>query len=52
LGENWATVELAVSVGISPRQPLRSFAEQAAELEAAGVTRIWLIDSQLAMKDV
>lgn len=45
-------MELAVSVGISPRQPLRSFAEQAAELEAAGVDRIWLIDSQLAMKDV
>jgi 5,10-methylenetetrahydromethanopterin reductase len=45
-------VELAVSVGISPRQPLRSFAEQAAELEEAGVGRLWLIDSQLAMKDV
>ena len=41
-----------MSVGISPRQALRSFAEQAAELEAAGVDRIWLIDSQLAMKDV
>jgi 5,10-methylenetetrahydromethanopterin reductase len=45
-------VELAVSIGISPRQPLRSFGEQAAELEAAGVGRLWLIDSQLAMKDV
>jgi 5,10-methylenetetrahydromethanopterin reductase len=52
LRENGAEVELAVSVGISPRQPLISFAEQAAELEAAGVTRVWLIDSQLAMKDV
>jgi len=52
LGENGGKVELAVSVGISPRQPLTSFAEQAADLEAAGVTRIWLIDSQLAMKDV
>jgi 5,10-methylenetetrahydromethanopterin reductase len=45
-------VELAVSIGISPRQPLRAFAEQAGELEAAGVDRLWLIDSQLAMKDV
>jgi 5,10-methylenetetrahydromethanopterin reductase len=45
-------VELAVSIGISPRQPMRSFGEQAAELEAAGVGRLWLIDSQLAMKDV
>ena len=45
-------MELAVSIGISPRQPLRSFAEQAGELEAAGVSRLWLIDSQLAMKDV
>lgn len=45
-------MDLAVSLGISPRQPLRSFGEQAAELEAAGVDRLWLIDSQLAMKDV
>jgi 5,10-methylenetetrahydromethanopterin reductase len=52
LSENWLTVELAISIGISPRQPLRSFAEQAAELEAEGVDRLWLIDSQLAMKDV
>ncbi len=41
-----------MSLGISPRQPLKAFAAQAAELEAAGVERIWLIDSQLAMKDV
>ena len=53
LAENCSlTVELAVSIGISPRQPLRSFGEQARELEAAGVGRLWLIDSQLAMKDV
>ena len=45
-------VDLAVSIGISPRQPLRAFAEQVGELEAAGVGRVWLIDSQLAMKDV
>jgi 5,10-methylenetetrahydromethanopterin reductase len=47
-----ASVELAVSLGISPRQPLTAFAEQVAELEAEGVDRVWLIDSQLAMKDV
>ena len=45
-------MKLGVSIGISPRQPLKAFAAQAAELEAAGVERIWLIDSQLAMKDV
>jgi 5,10-methylenetetrahydromethanopterin reductase len=45
-------VELGVSVGISPRQSLRSFGEFARELEQGGVDRIWLIDSQLAMKDV
>ena len=45
-------MELAVSLGISPRQPLTAFAEQVAELEAEGVGRVWLIDSQLAMKDV
>jgi len=43
---------LAVSLGVSPRQPLAGWATQAAELEAEGVGRIWLIDSQLAMKDV
>jgi 5,10-methylenetetrahydromethanopterin reductase len=45
-------VELAVSLGVSPRQPLTAFAEQVAELESEGVDRVWLIDSQLAMKDV
>jgi 5,10-methylenetetrahydromethanopterin reductase len=52
LPDNCLLVRLAVSIGISPRQPLRAFAEQAGELEAAGVDRLWLIDSQLAMKDV
>jgi len=45
-------LQLGISLGISPRQPLRAFAAQAAELEAGGAERIWLIDSQLAMKDV
>lgn len=41
-----------VSVGISPRQSFDSWAAFVAELEADGVRRIWVIDSQLAMKDV
>lgn len=41
-----------VSVGISPRQPFESWAAFVAELEREGVRRIWVIDSQLAMKDV
>lgn len=51
-GDNAKAVELAVSIGISPRQSLLGFGEQAARLEAEGAGRIWLIDSQLAMKDV
>ncbi|HEY4277377.1 MAG TPA: LLM class flavin-dependent oxidoreductase [Conexibacter sp.] len=43
---------LDVSIGISPRESLADFAEFAAGLERRGVERIWLIDSQLAMKDV
>jgi 5,10-methylenetetrahydromethanopterin reductase len=43
---------LAISLGVSPRQSLKEWAAQAGELEANGVERIWLIDSQLAMKDV
>src|SRR5260370_12451803 len=41
-----------VSVGISPRQSFDSWAAFVAELERDGVRRIWVIDSQLAMKDV
>lgn len=41
-----------VSAGISPRQSFESWAEFVAGLEAEGVRRIWVIDSQLAMKDV
>lgn len=45
-------MKLAISIGISPRQSLESWRRLAAELEAEGVERLWLIDSQLAMKDV
>jgi 5,10-methylenetetrahydromethanopterin reductase len=41
-----------VSVGISPRQSFESWAAFVADLEAEGVGRVWVIDSQLAMKDV
>lgn len=41
-----------VSVGISPRQSFESWAAFVAGLEAEGAGRIWVIDSQLAMKDV
>lgn len=41
-----------VSVGISPRQSFDSWAAFAAGLESEGANRIWVIDSQLAMKDV
>jgi len=44
--------EFDVSVGISPRQSFESWAAFVAELERDGVRRIWVIDSQLAMKDV
>jgi len=41
-----------VSVGISPRQSFESWGSFVAQLEAEGVQRVWVIDSQLAMKDV
>jgi 5,10-methylenetetrahydromethanopterin reductase len=41
-----------VSAGISPRQSFESWAAFVSGLEAEGVRRIWVIDSQLAMKDV
>ncbi|HKW73188.1 MAG TPA: LLM class flavin-dependent oxidoreductase [Candidatus Dormibacteraeota bacterium] len=41
-----------VSVGISPRQSFDSWASFVRGLEAEGVARVWVIDSQLAMKDV
>jgi 5,10-methylenetetrahydromethanopterin reductase len=41
-----------VSVGISPRQSFESWAAFVSGLESEGVQRVWVIDSQLAMKDV
>lgn len=41
-----------VSLGISPRESLADWMGFAAELDRRDVKRLWLIDSQLAMKDV
>jgi 5,10-methylenetetrahydromethanopterin reductase len=41
-----------ISAGISPRQSFESWAAFVAGLEAEDVRRLWVIDSQLAMKDV
>ncbi len=41
-----------VSIGISPRQSFTSFGQLVSDLDREGVDDIWLIDSQLAMKDV
>ena len=41
-----------VSVGISPRQSFERWAAFVRGLETEGVRRVWVIDSQLAMKDV
>lgn len=43
---------ISISIGISPRESLRHWSELTAELERGGVDELWLIDSQLAMKDV
>src|SRR5215831_8365672 len=45
-------MDLAVSIGISPRQTLSGWGDLAAALESEGVGQMWVIDSQLAMKDV
>ncbi len=45
-------IQSDVSVGISPRQSFDSWAKFVAELEVEGARRVWVIDSQLAMKDL
>jgi 5,10-methylenetetrahydromethanopterin reductase len=45
-------VAISISIGISPRESLRDWMRFCGELEAGGVSEMWLIDSQLAMKDV
>jgi 5,10-methylenetetrahydromethanopterin reductase len=41
-----------ISLGVSPREPLRHVGEVAREIEEKGFEALWLIDFQLGMKDV
>ncbi|HEY2597522.1 MAG TPA: LLM class flavin-dependent oxidoreductase [Candidatus Dormibacteraeota bacterium] len=43
---------LSLSIGISPRESLAKWRELVVELERRDVDSLWLIDSQIAMKDV
>jgi 5,10-methylenetetrahydromethanopterin reductase len=43
---------ISISLGISPRESLQDWIRFAQELDRREVDRLWLIDSQLAMKDV
>ncbi len=43
---------LDISIGISPRESFEDWMTFVSELEREGADRIWLIDSQLAMRDV
>jgi 5,10-methylenetetrahydromethanopterin reductase len=45
-------VRFDISAGISPKQSFESWASFVSGLEAEDVGRLWVIDSQLAMKDV
>jgi 5,10-methylenetetrahydromethanopterin reductase len=42
---------ISISIGISPRESLADWARFTGELDKRGVEELWLIDSQLAMKD-
>jgi 5,10-methylenetetrahydromethanopterin reductase len=44
-------IELGLSMGLSPREPADRFVRLATTAEQLGVDAIWVIDSQLAMKD-
>jgi 5,10-methylenetetrahydromethanopterin reductase len=43
---------ISISLGISPRESFSDWIRFAQALDERGVERLWLIDSQLAMKDV
>jgi hypothetical protein len=43
---------ISISLGISPRESFQDWIRFAQELDRREVGRLWLIDSQLAMKDV
>lgn len=41
-----------ISIGVSPREPLKRFAEVVAEAESLGCEAAWVVDFQLGLKDV
>lgn len=45
-------MDFGISVGVSPREPLRRIGELAAEIEKRGFRSLWVIDFQVGMKDV
>lgn len=45
-------MRFGISLGVSPREPLRSVGELAAEIERRGFDTLWVIDFQVGMKDV
>jgi 5,10-methylenetetrahydromethanopterin reductase len=45
-------MSISISIGIRPRESLRDWMRFCGEAEQGGVSEMWLIDSQLAMKDV
>jgi 5,10-methylenetetrahydromethanopterin reductase len=45
------TVELGLSLGVSPRESFDRFISIGKRAEALGASMMWIVDSQLAMKD-
>lgn len=45
-------MRFGISLGVSPREPLRRVGELAAEIERRGFDSLWIIDFQVGMKDV
>lgn len=43
--------EFGISLGISRREPFQHIVEVAQHAEALGISHVWVVDSQLAMKD-
>jgi 5,10-methylenetetrahydromethanopterin reductase len=45
------SLELGLSLGLSPRESIGRFVSLGARVEAIGANAMWIVDSQLAMKD-
>ena len=45
------SLELGLSLGLSPRESIERFVSLGARAEAIGAHAMWIVDSQLAMKD-